>query len=371
MERRAILRTGRIALGLALTAVVAVAAAGPAPGDALAAASGAAPLAAPDAGTSAAAAPQLRKISLGVPVTPPNMVHLAPYIASDQGYFQEVGLDVDFKNFEGGLQALRGGIAGGLDIAGTSADPIIAAAARGAGIKAIGTYAPKLSVVMVGQESIHSPADLRGRRIGIQEVGGFNEVMSRAVLATAGMTPDDVRYVTVTTAGRVPALVANQIDAAILHADQYYNAIQRNPNFTVVSRLWEVLPKWWYSGYAVTDQKIQQNRPMLVDFETAIIRAGRFMYQNRDRTIEVGVQQTNEPRDAVERAYDDLAAGGIWAVNDGMPRDMIEYTLDKQVELGMLQANRRPTYDQIVDRSMADEALQRLGGPWTDDPRWY
>ncbi len=371
MESRPVLQRSRVALALAITGVLLLGLAGPTSHSARAAASSEAVARAADSGSGSAAAPQLRRISLGVPVTPPNMVHLAPYIAADQGYFQEVGLEVEFKNFEGGLQALRGGIAGGLDIAGTSADPIIAAATRNAGIKAIGTYAPKLSVVMVGQETIRTPADLRGRRIGIQEVGGFNEVMSRAVLATVGMTPDDVRYVTVTTAGRVPGLLANQIDAAILHADQYYNAIQRNPNFTVIARLWEVLPKWWYSGYAVTDQKIQQSRPMLVDFETGIIRAGRFMYQNRDRTIEVGVQQTNQPRDVVERAYEDLAAGGIWAVNDGMPRDMIDYTLDKQVELGMLQANRRPTYEQLIDRSMAEEALQRVGGPWTDDPRWY
>ena len=83
------------------------------------------------------------------------------------------------------------------------------------------------------------------------------------------------------------------------------------------------------------------------------------------------MQHTNQPRDVVERAYDDLAAGGIWAVNDGVPRDMIEYTLDKQVELGLIQADVKPTYETMVERSILDEALQRVGGPWTGDPRWY
>ncbi|HEY7067324.1 MAG TPA: ABC transporter substrate-binding protein [Chloroflexota bacterium] len=314
---------------------------------------------------------QMRKLTLGVPVTPPNMVHLAPYIAQEQGFFREVGLDVEFKNFEGGVQSLRGSIAGGLDVAGTSSDPIIAAAARKVGIKAIGTYAPKLSVVMTGQDDIHSAADLKGRKIGIQEVGGFNEVMSRAVLQTVGMTPNDVQYVTVSTAGRVPGLVSKQIDAAILHIDQYYRAIGTNPGFTVVSKLWEILPKWWYSGYMVTDDQIRQDRARLVDFETAIVRAGRYMYDNRDRTVEIGTAATNQPRDVVEKAYDDLASGGIWAVNDGMPRDMLEYTIDKEVELGTIEAKDKPTYEQLVDRSIVDEAVQRNSGPWTGDPRWY
>ncbi|HZU06263.1 MAG TPA: ABC transporter substrate-binding protein [Chloroflexota bacterium] len=348
----------------------------------LACATGGAPAAKPapaeQVSQPAAAAPAaptavpLRKLVLGVPVTPPNMVHLAPYVAHEQGFFRDVGLEVEFKNFEGGVQALRGGIAGGLDVAGTSTDPIIAAVARGASVKVIGTYAPKLSVVMVAQEDIRTAADLRGKKIGIQEVGGFNEVMSRAVLATVGMGPNDVQYVTVSTAGRVPALVSKQIDAAILHIDQYYRAMETNPNFTVVAKLWEVLPRWWYSGYMVTEQQIRQDRQRLVDFETAIIRAGRFMYENRERTIEIGVQHTNQPRHVVERAYDDLAAGGIWAVNDGLSREMIEYTLDKQVELGLLAPDApKPTYEQLVDRSIAEEALQRLGGPWTGDPRWY
>jgi ABC-type nitrate/sulfonate/bicarbonate transport system substrate-binding protein len=328
--------------------------------------------AAPAGGASAApTAVQMRKLTLGVPVTPPNMVHLPPYVAQEQGFFRDVGLDVEFKNFEGGVQSLRGSIAGGLDVAGTSSDPIIAAAARKVGVKAIGTYAPKLSVVMTAQEDIHGPADLKGRKIGIQEVGGFNEVMSRAVLQTAGLTPNDVQYVTVSTAGRVPGLVSKQIDAAILHIDQYYRAIETNPSFTVVAKLWDVLPKWWYSGYMATDDQIRQDRQRLVDFETAIVRAGRFMYENRARTVEIGVQHTNQPRDVVERAYDDLAAGGIWAVNDGMPREMLEYTLDKQVELGTIKAEEKPTYEQLVDRSMVDEAIQRNGGPWTGDPRWY
>ena len=328
--------------------------------------------AAPASGASAApTAVQVRKLTLGVPVTPPNMVHLAPYVAQEQAFFRDVGLDVEFKNFEGGVQSLRGSIAGGLDVAGTSSDPIIAAAARKVGVKAIGTYAPKLSVVMTTQEDIHGPADLKGRKIGIQEVGGFNEVMSRAVLQTVGMTPNDVQYVTVSTAGRVPGLVSKQIDAAILHIDQYYRAVETNPNFTVVAKLWDVLPKWWYSGYMATDDQIRQDRQRLVDFETAIVRAGRFMYENKARTVEIGVQHTNQPREVVERAYDDLAAGGIWAVNDGMPRDMLEYTLDKQVELGSIKADEKPTYEQLVDRSIVDEAVQRNGGPLTGDPRWY
>src|SRR5262245_10339297 len=80
-----------------------------------------------------------RKVVFGVPVTPPNVVHIPPYVAKELGFFAENNIDVEFVTFEGGTQTLRGSVAGGLDITGTSSDPAIIAAAKGAGIKVVGT----------------------------------------------------------------------------------------------------------------------------------------------------------------------------------------------------------------------------------------
>src|SRR5438067_2183401 len=77
------------------------AAAPPAASGAPAAANPGASAAAPAAAAPTTAAPvQVRKLVLGVPVTPPNMVHIAPYVADEQGFFRDVGLEVEFKNFE-------------------------------------------------------------------------------------------------------------------------------------------------------------------------------------------------------------------------------------------------------------------------------
>ena len=166
-----------------------------------------------------------------MPVTPPNLPHVGVYVAKDLGYFDEEGISVEFAQFESGLQALRGGVAGGLDILGASSEPVIAAISRGAKIRSIFSYAHRLTVVMAAQESIRRPADLRGKNLGIQEVGAFREVMTRAVLHSAGLTPQDVNYVPVSSAGYIAALTANKIDTAILHIDQAYMArTKRRPS---------------------------------------------------------------------------------------------------------------------------------------------
>lgn len=319
--------------------------------------------------SAAASSKPLRHVVYGSPVTPPNLVHLAPYVAQDMGFFKEVGLEVEFKTFEGGIGALRGMVSGGLDIAGTSSDALIAATAQGVQVHAIGTYAPKLSQVIVSTADVKTIADLKGKKMGIQEVGGFADVMNQLLLSSAGMKKEDVTSVSVTTAGRVAALVTGQINAHALHADQYYTALKQKPDLVTLAKMWEVAPKWWYAAFAAPDDAVKKNPDLYIDFMTAVIKAQRFMYANKDKTVEIGIKYTKLDPEAVSKGYDDLAKGGIWSVNDGMPKDFVQYTIDKKFEMGAI--DKKPTYEQVVDLSIVNEAIKRNGGPMTGDPRWY
>ena len=321
-------------------------------------------------GSQATEAQTKRKVVFGVPVTPPNVVHLPPYIAKEMGFFNDLNIDVELVTFEGGTQTLRGSVAGGLDITGTSSDPAIIAAARGAGTKVLGTYSHKLSQSMLVQADIKSCKDLKGRKIGIQEVGAFNEVMSRAVLASCGLTPKDVDYVPVSTKGRVAGLLSGQIDTAILHVDQAIVAKKKKSDLNLLVNLWEPLPKWLYAAYIAPEKEIKENRQLYIDIMTALIKANRFIYSNKAKTVEIAVKHTQQDGDAIAQTYDILANVGAWPVNDGLPKDMVEWTINRQVELGSIKAQEKPTYEKLVDISIIEAALTKLGGRLKGDKRW-
>jgi NitT/TauT family transport system substrate-binding protein len=310
------------------------------------------------------------KVVFGVPVTPPNVVHIPPYVAKEMGFFADHNIDVELITFEGGVQTLRGSVAGGLDITGTSSDPAIVAAARGAGTKVLGTYSHKLSQSMLVQGDIKTCKDLKGKKIGIQEVGAFNEVLSRAVLASCGLTPKDVQYVPVTTKGRVAALLTGQIDTGILHVDQAIVAKKKKPDLNILVNLWETLPKWLYAVYIAPDKQIQENRELYIDLMASLIKANRFIYSNKAKVVEIAVKYTKEDADAVAQTYDILAAAGAWPVNGGVPRDMTEWSINKQVELGSIKSQDKPSYEKLVDVSIMDAALKKAGGRLTGDKRW-
>ena len=321
-------------------------------------------------GLQSAEAQGKRKVVFGVPVTPPNVVHLPPYIAKEMNFFGEQNIDVELVTFEGGTQTLRGSVAGGLDITGTSSDPAIIAAARGAGTKVLGTYSHKLSQSMLVQGDIKSCKELKGRKIGIQEVGAFNEVMSRAVLASCGLTPKDVDYVPVSTKGRVAGLLSNQIDTAILHVDQAIVAKKKKPELNILVNLWEPLPKWLYAAYIAPEKEIAKNRQLYIDIMTALVKANRFIYSNKAKTVEIAVKYTQQDADAIAQTYDILATAGAWPVNEGLPKDMVEWTIDKQVELGSIKAAEKPTYEKLVDISIIEAAIAKSGGRLMGDKRW-
>jgi NitT/TauT family transport system substrate-binding protein len=311
----------------------------------------------------------MKSIVVGMPVSPPNLPHIGVYLAKELGYFTDEGLEVEIKDFQSGVQVLRGGMAGGIDVIGASSEPVIAAIAQGAPLKVIYSYAHKLTVALVVQEEIDSPDDLRGKKVGIQEVGAFREVMSRIVLQSAGLTERDVNYVPLAPAGYIPGLVAGQIDTAILHVDQIMNAQQRKPGLRQLVKLWELLPDYFYGTFIMSPQKMSEDPTVGPRFVKAVIRAHRFLYAEKDRTVEIAARITTVPPTVVAPAYDQLTVAGAFPVNEGMPAESINNTIKKLQELGTLQPGQSVSADQLVDRRPVQEAVRALG-PMTGDPRW-
>jgi NitT/TauT family transport system substrate-binding protein len=316
------------------------------------------------------AAQPTKKLVLAMAVTPPNLVHIPPYLAKDLGYFKEEGLDVEIVSFEGGVGSLRAMMAGSADLALTSGDPPISARAQGAPIKMILSTSPLLEAVMTVQGSIREVKDLKGKKIGIQEPNGFADIFSRRLLGLAKIKPVEVHFISTSTAGRVPALLTGQVDTGVMHVEQAIRAIKRNPSLRNLVNFWEVFPDAFYN-VIVTQEKTLKEKPDVVEaFARAVIKANRYIYRNKKGTLDAAAELTGYSLEELDSAYDQLTKGRVFSVNDGMPRKMIQFNLDNLVQTGRLPADKKPTYEQMVDLGPTGAALKALG-KWTDDPGWH
>ncbi|HEV8343377.1 MAG TPA: ABC transporter substrate-binding protein [Candidatus Binatia bacterium] len=305
---------------------------------------------------------EMRKVKLGVSVSPPNVVHTPPFVARALGFFANRCIEAEIVEFEGGLSAANlAAVAQGQALATMNATAI----AQGLKAKQIWGMAPRLPQAYVVGEEIKMAADLKGKRLSATGggVGGFNWVMGREVLKTAGLTVNDVQFVSQATAGRLPGLVSGQIHGVALHPEDVYLAQKQKPGVRVLVDLSQLLPKYFFNAYGAADGMIAKDRALVRDVVTSLIEANRAIYTQREKVIPVMVEATKKPPDAVNFAYDYLTKNCVWSVNAGFSRERTEWSIDNAIENGDIQPDRKPTYDQVVDVKLGEEALAAAGGP--------
>jgi ABC-type nitrate/sulfonate/bicarbonate transport system substrate-binding protein len=302
-----------------------------------------------------------KKVSIAVPVTPPNVVHIPPFVAQELGYFKDENLEVDLPKFEGGVGAFRAVASGSVDLAGTSSEPAIEAVAQGAEVKAIYTYAPNVDVSFVVGPSIQKLADLKGKKIGIQEPGGFTDVMSKIVLRKAGLAPSDVTFVSTTTAARVSALLQGNVDTGVLHIDQTLSIQKRSPGIHVLVNMWEVVSEYQYALYMVSADKLKNDAATLECMVRALIKADRAIYDPamKQKVTDIMVKYTKADADVVTQTYDQLLKAKAWPQNQGIPKANVEGTIKSLRETNQLTKDVK--FTDVVDLTIANKVVQQLG----------
>ncbi len=313
---------------------------------------------------------QSNKLTVGMPTTPPNVVHMPVLIAKDLGLYKKNGVEVDTVALDGGVKVFRAMLAGNVDIAMAPGALTIVGISKGSPSRAILANLPKFEASMVVRDNVKTMADLKGKRIGIQQPGGFADILSRSVLRAAKVNPKEVNFVSIATED-VPALLADQIDTAILHVEQEMLAQSKVPSIHAIARMWELQPKSLYQVMAVQDKTIKEKAKALQGFVNANIEATRILYTDKDKVIPILVKYTGYPKDIVEKTYDFLVKNCIWDANTGLGPERVNFTAALMTKVGNIEKGKTPKYDQIVDPTFAKQAIKDLGewkGPVCPSP---
>ena len=96
-----------------------------------------------------------------------------------------------------------------------------------------------------------------------------------------------------------------------------------------------------------------------------MIEANRTIYRDPAMAVPAIVAATQKPREAVEFAIGELTKNCVLSVNTGFVRERTEWTHQNNIDIGDIPPEKKLTFDQIADRSLAEEAVASLGGPVT------
>ncbi len=308
-------------------------------------------------------APAAEKMHIGMPVEPPNLVHMTVWLAQDLGYFKEEGLEAKITGFRGGVAVHQALVAAGSDLdTGYIPGPLLfTGIAKGSRQKALWSMAAKNEAVLVTAPDIKAPRDLKGRKVGIEGIGGYSHIGFVSVAEPAGIADKDVSYVRTTPNQRLPFLLQGNVDAVVIHVEDFFRA-QREKPVNELARIWRTQPHYLYGAYPAHEEKLKEKREAFVKFVRAMIKANRFAYKNKDKTLDIAEKYTKIPRWALEKAYDTFIEERIWTVNAGLPAKAIEWTNDLNEKMKQYDGPK-PSVDKLVDLTVAQDAVKSLGGP--------
>ncbi len=305
----------------------------------------------------------LRKINIGVAVAPPNVVHTAPYIAKALGFFAKRCIDATVIQFDGGAAGTSVTAVGQGTAISNLPDSAIA---QGLKAKQIWGLAPRPPQAFVVSADIKTAVDLKGKRLSAAGgIGGFNWLVGRDVLRQAGLTVDDVQFISQGTAGRLPGFVAGQINGVALHPEDLHIVLQRVPGAHVLTTVADLWPDYSFNAYGAADSMIAKDHDLLRDTIAAMIEANRTIYREPAKAVPTIVEATQKPREAVEYSIGVLTKNCILSVNSGFVRERTEWTHQHNIDNGDIPPEKKLTFEQIADYKLADEAVASLGGPVT------
>ena len=286
-------------------------------------------------------------------------VQFAPFYLADQaGYYADAGLTVTFQNkIDPDLIPLVG--QGAIDIGladGTSAIP---AASQGIPIRYVATIYGQFPSIVFSKASagITTPADLKGKKLGIPGRFGSSWIMLQALLGSANLKPDDLQIVEYPDFGQGAAVSKGAVDAATGFVNNEPVQLELAGTPVSILRVDQITPLPG-NGLIVGARTLAAKHDALAAFVAATLRAMAKVEANPEVGLDAAVKavpefaKSRETQAAILAATVDVWRGPVQEASGlgALDRDGWATSIDY---LGTLKlVPNKVTVDDILDPSL-------------------
>ena len=355
----------------ATTAPAAQPTAAPAAAPTTAPAAAAKPTSAPAAPTSAPAAKPAATTAPAAAAGPAVALHvsysnliadnLPEWLALESGIFMQNGLDVTLDNIVSstGIPAL---LSGQVQIAHLGGSETLSAAAEGGDLVVISITGPVYPFVFMAPASVTSIDQIKGKKIGVSNVGSSSDIATRVMLKKVGLDPEkDVSIVAVgSLQNRMAALLNGAIDGGVAQPPD--QLLLEDKGFHVIYDLAaQHLPS---VGDSIVVQRawLNANHDVVQRYIDSIVQAIAASKKNKEQSIPVLQKYLkNDDLRALSVTYDFF----VGTVTPQYPVVRADLFSDAVEQLSTTN-DKIKTFDlnKILDNQYIQSAIDRkVGGP--------
>jgi NitT/TauT family transport system substrate-binding protein len=260
------------------------------------------------------------KIKVGISIT--DSTFLPIYLAQEQGYFKEEGLDATFSTFNGGSDLIRAVISDSADIGLSSPAAVFSAIKADQDVRIFFGGFTQAPFSLCAIPSIKTLADAKGKRFGITRFGSSTDELTRYMLKAQRIDPDkDVKIVQGGgSSARLAAMEAGQLDVALFAMP--FDFIAASKGYNVLVRQTDVMPDFPIQSFFARQRYIASHRDTIEALLRAFVRGVRLAKANKAMAVQTLIDKVYIDKQFAEQAYASLIGGwhedGLLASDAGM-----------------------------------------------------
>lgn len=289
------------------------------------------------------------------------------YIAKEGGYFQKYGLDANiaFAVHPAGIAMV---ISGEAAMTNYPLEQAMIAASRGGSLTILGSPYRKSLFALMADKRFGSVRDLKGKRIGVSQMGDAPYNYAVGLLGKFGLTPRDVEWVPIGTDvnGRAAALVGGRVDATMITAPVYFKLEEKG--YKSLANTSDYDDIFAPTVYVFTKAAVAANPKLPELLIKAHAEAIKRFYDDKDFALKAYTKYAPEDPAELAKVYDRYAKTNTFErvpyVLEPAVRYMIDHPVDDQVAAQMKSFDFRKVIDNsLVDRLVREGFFEKLFGP--------
>jgi NitT/TauT family transport system substrate-binding protein len=290
------------------------------------------------------------RVRIGVPLFP--TVSYPVLIAHEKGMFEKNGLKAEIIRINSEPTTYQALISGDIDATSGAPTGLVQSNLQGVSVVSLGSWDNLVSYTIMTKEKIDDLSQLRGKKVGINRLGGKSSLILRVMLEDAGLnTSKDVTLLQLGgSQERLAALLRGGIDAAPV--DFAFEPKMKQLGFHLVPG--KKTP-FMNGPITVTAASLKANRGKWTRFVKANLEATQYMMTNREGSIDVlrKIIGTNE-KETLDFAYEQM--------RQRVAVDLVapEAALENLIKMVSYVDKRATTIDRskLIDYSILRELAQ-------------
>ena len=234
------------------------------------------------------------------------------WTAKEQGFFLKYGVPFEAIFIRQAPTLVAALTSGDIQIGYTGGTAVLGAAAGGVDLKILAAFTNRVTYDVVARPGIKTPEELRGKKFGVQSIGGTVWMGAILALEHFGLDPDRDKVSLIAVGDQVvlaQALMVGTIDATVL--DGVMSRTLREKGFTILAELSKLNLPITSVGIIARGSFIQKNPQAIENLLKALLEAEAFIFapSNKAAVLNILKRYLRVGEQDAEEGYRDVLTG--------------------------------------------------------------